>query len=160
MHTDNRSNDDILADIVRTCSLNLTKEEVDIYEQMIGKQVIFPESIQQDTYRIPKTLLDQAIKDINLTKNQAETLKQDFSNLPDFVDLHDHPQNNTEPLEPELTNLTVQDDLTQLNNHIDTLLVIKPTLYQSELHPLLTFSFHRFVFCLVNRVWPGEALGP
>ena len=37
MHTDNRDDDPILADIVRTCSLNLTKEEVDIYEKVVGK---------------------------------------------------------------------------------------------------------------------------
>ena len=72
MHTDNRSDEQILADIVRTCSLNLTKEEVNIYEKMVGKTVTFPESIRQDTYRVPKTLLDQAIKDVNMTKSQAE----------------------------------------------------------------------------------------
>ena len=58
MHTDNRSDEQILADIVRTCSLNLTKEEVNIYEKMVDKTVTFPESIRQDTYRVPKTLLD------------------------------------------------------------------------------------------------------
>ena len=58
MHTDNRSDEQILADIVRTCSLNLTQEEVNIYEKMVGKTVTFPESIKQDTYRVPKTLLD------------------------------------------------------------------------------------------------------
>ena len=70
-------------------SLNLTKEEVDINEKVVGKSVIFPESIRQDTYRVPKTLLDQAIKDVNMTKSQAETLKQDINNLPDFIDFHD-----------------------------------------------------------------------
>ena len=49
-----------------------------------------------------------------MTKNQAEILKQEINNLPDFVDLYDHPTDITDPMEPELTNLTVQDDLTQL----------------------------------------------
>ena len=36
MHTDNKNDDQILTDIVHTCSLNLTKEEVDIYEKVVG----------------------------------------------------------------------------------------------------------------------------
>ena len=75
MHVDDRTDDQILSDIVRTCSLNLTKEEVDIYDKVVGKSVMFPESIRQDTYRVPKTLLDQAVKDLKLHKSQVEILQ-------------------------------------------------------------------------------------
>ena len=69
MHVDDRTDQQILSDIVRTCSLNSSKEEVDIYDKVAGKSVMFPEAIRQDTYRIPKTLLDSAIRDLKLNKS-------------------------------------------------------------------------------------------
>ena len=73
MHVDDRTDQQILSDIVRTCSLNLTKEEVEIYDKVAGKSVMFSEAIRQDTYRIPKTLLESAIKGLKLNKSQKET---------------------------------------------------------------------------------------
>ena len=45
MYVDERTDQQILTDIVRTCSLNLTKEELEIYDKVAGKSVIFPQSI-------------------------------------------------------------------------------------------------------------------
>ena len=128
MHVDDRTDQQILSDIVRTCSLNLTKEEVDIYDKVAGKSVMFPEAIRQDTYRIPKTLLDSAIKDLKLNKSQTETLQQDIQNLPEYVDCHDQPPPPPDPPEQELVDITVQDGLAQLNEHVDSLLLTRSTL--------------------------------
>ena len=107
MHVDDRTDEQIFADIIRTCSLQLTVEEVNIYDKMLGKPVVFPASIRQDTYRVPKTLLDSAVKDLNLSKSQAESLHRDVGTLPDFVDMYDPPVDDNEPLDPELLQLTV-----------------------------------------------------
>ena len=72
MHVDNRTDKQILADIIRTCSLQLTAEEEEIYEKVLGKPVVFPASIRQDTYRVPKTLLDSAVRDLALSKSQTK----------------------------------------------------------------------------------------
>ena len=66
---------------------------------------MFPESIRQDTYRTPKTLLDSAIKDLKLTKSQTETLQQDIKNLPDYVDCYDPPPPSSDPPERELVEM-------------------------------------------------------
>ena len=90
-----------------------------------------------------------------MTKNQAEILKQEINNLPDFVDLYDHPTDITDPMEPELTNLTVQDDLTQLNNHIDSLLVMKPTLcmtHCSKNHNIQSTPYLDSLFNLKQKI--------
>ena len=68
MNVDEQTDEQIFADIIRTCSLQLTVEEVNIYDKMLGKPVVFPASIRQDTYRVPKTLLDSAIKDLSLSE--------------------------------------------------------------------------------------------
>ena len=81
MHVDNWTDDQILADIIRTCSLQLTAEEVEIYERVLGKPVVFPASIRQDTYRVPKTLLDSAVRDLALSKSQTESLHKDVSTI-------------------------------------------------------------------------------
>ena len=106
MHIDDRSNDQILADIVRTCFLQLTESEKDVHKKMIGKSVVFPESLRQETYRVPKTLLDSALKDLSMSKTQAESLHRDIDQLPHFVDMYDPPTSDIEPLDPELTQLT------------------------------------------------------
>ena len=128
MYVDERSDQQILTDIVRTCSLNLTKEELEVYEKVAGKSVIFPQSIRQETYRTPKSLLDSAVKDLKLNKSQKQTLQQDIQNLPEYVDCHDPPPLPSDPPEQELVDITVPDGLSQLSEHVDTLLLTKSTL--------------------------------
>ena len=132
MYVDERTDQQILADIVRTCSLNLTKEELEIYDKVAGKSVIFPQSIRQETYRTPKTLLDSAVKDLKLNKLQKETLQQEIQTLPEYVDSHDPPPPSPDPPEQELVDITVPDGLAQLSEHVDTLLLTRSTLCLSH----------------------------
>ena len=111
MHVDDSTDEQILADIIRTCSLLFTAEEVNIYEKMLGKSVVFPASMSQDTYRVPKTLLDSAIKDLSLLKSQTESLHRDVGTLPDFVDMYDPPVNDNEALDPKFRSLPCKTNL-------------------------------------------------
>ena len=155
MNVDDRTDQQILSDIVRTCSLNLTKEEVDIYDKVAGKSVMFPEAIRQDTYRIPKTLLDSAIKDLKLNKSQAETLQQDIHDLPEYIDCHDQPPPPPDPPEQELVDITVQDKLTQLNEHVDSLLITRSTLclaHCNKNHKLQSIPHSSVLFDIKQKI--------